>query len=76
MSTTFTVLSIGYLIFCTVFISLILVQKKSNSSASALGGGSSYLEQTGGYKKDDKIVTVTKIFGAIFFAYSLLLTVL
>ena len=81
MSPLFIVLAIVYIVLCIGLIAMILMQKKRQAG---LGGGLAGMSQGGGsfYDKNKKntlegqLEKYTKIGGALFFAFSMLLGLL
>ncbi len=79
MSTKYMVLSAIYIVFCIVFVSIILMQKKRSAGTGVVQGmnnSNSYWSSNKSKSSEEQIVRVTQAFGAIFFAYTILLMIL
>ncbi len=74
MSTLYAVLGVGYIIFCALFITVIMMQKKRSANSGHSAGSNTYWQQNKGRSSESKLLTLTKLMGAIFFIYTLLMS--
>lgn len=76
----YTTLSVLYIVFCVIFIAMILVQQKRSGAGGAIFGmgaqSGGFTNSNRGRSSEEKLVTYTKIAGAIFFAFTLLMSFL
>ncbi len=74
MSTLYLILAVVYVLFCLFFVSVILLQKQRSTNVNALGGGMGASNNTMGRTADDNLTQLTKYLGAIFFAFTILMS--
>ncbi len=79
MSTKYMVLSVMYVVFCIAFVTIILMQKKRNAGTGVVQGmnnSNSYWSSNKSKSSEERIVRITQAFGAIFFAFTIVLMLL
>ena len=78
MSTTYVILAVLYIFVCFSLITVVLLQKKRTSgmgNVSGMTNSASYWDKNRGRSREGKLETYTKILGAIFFIFSVVMCV-
>ncbi len=76
MSSIYTTLSVIYIVFCIIFVSIILMQKKRSSGTGVIQGvnsSDSYWSANKAKSSEERIIKITQICGVIFFLFSIVL---
>ncbi len=79
MSGLYSALSVAYIVFCIIFIAIILMQKKRSAGTGVIQGvnsSDSYWSSNKSKSGEERIIRMTQLFGAIFFLFSIVLMLL
>ncbi len=74
MSPLYLVLAVIYVLFCLFFVSIILLQKQRSTGIGNIGGGMGGNGNAMGRTTDDNLANLTKYLGAVFFAFTILMS--
>ncbi len=79
MSGLYAGLSVAYVVYCAVFVAVILMQKKRSAGTGVVQGmnsSDSYWSSNKSKSSEEQIVKLTQVLGAIFFLYTIILMLL
>lgn len=79
MSGLYAGLSVVYIIFCAIFVTIILMQKKRSAGTGVIQGmnsSDSYWSANKSKSSEERIIRVTQVCGAIFFLFTIILMLL